>query len=260
MNLTIKNKERLVKPSDLPDVETLDLYIKELDKKYGVDSTDKDNSFGCLSMDTHLVSHLYESNIYYFLFGYSSDINHIPKTCQTPIPHNTILTAAYGNPTLPPQIPKQTPAFGGQPLVMSEQDKSTLIGLRTAAYDSLKAAYPKQPIFEDADDTPEKQDDRLEAQGFASGRDKMEITVQVRDRSGAYGPFSVSYKRLSANKCPDFTMSYNHFQNQDDMPSKSLAYQFYKKWVPFHLVAMTKAEYEEMCQDAEELAAYYKRR
>lgn len=75
----ITNKERCVRQGDIPEVMKLYEFIQELDKKYHVDSRDEKNSFGIIEPERMLLSELYECNLYYFLFGYSSDINHLPK-------------------------------------------------------------------------------------------------------------------------------------------------------------------------------------
>lgn len=92
----ITNKERCVRQGDIPEVMKLYEFIQELDKKYHVDSRDEKNSFGIIEPERMLLSELYECNLYYFLFGYSSDINHLPKYEAIPLVGECILVGKHG--------------------------------------------------------------------------------------------------------------------------------------------------------------------
>ena len=259
----ITNKERCVRQGDIPEVMKLYEFIQELDKKYHVDSRDEKNSFGIIEPERMLLSELYECNLYYFLFGYSSDINHLPKYEAIPLVGECILVGKHGevgmltNPYREAQKKKE--------IEVDENDKLRLIALRQAAYDALKAAYPKKPDFAelDKDASSAECDDVLEQQGFAPGSREYEFHVKFKvkpeeHKTGHRIPyFEVEYYRCGNNKRPHFATSYKDWQNQHEMPHDSLAYQFYQKWNPFHLVEMTKEEYAEMRDDLEKLKKEY---
>lgn len=115
----------------------------------------------------------------------------------------------------------------------------------------------------DKDASSAECDDVLEQQGFAPGSREYEFHVKFKvkpeeHKTGRRIPyFEVEYYRCGSNKRPHFTTSYNDFQNQFEMPHDSLAYQFYQKWNPFHLVEMTKEEYTEMRDDLDKLKKEY---
>lgn len=232
-------------------------------EKYHVDSRDEKNSFGIIEPERMLLSELYECNLYYFLFGYSSDINHLPKYEAIPLVGECILVGKHGevgmltNPYREAQKKKE--------IEVDENDKLRLIALRQAAYDALKAAYPKKPDFAelDKDASSAECDDVLEQQGFAPGSREYEFHVKFKvkpeeHKTGHRIPyFEVEYYRCGNNKRPHFATSYKDWQNQHEMPHDSLAYQFYQKWNPFHLVEMTKEEYAEMRDDLEKLKKEY---
>lgn len=259
----ITNKERCVRQGDIPEVMKLYEFIQELDKKYHVDSRDEENSFGIIQPAKMLLSELYECNLYYFLFGYSSDINHLPKYEAIPLVGECILVGKHGevgmltNPYREAQKKKE--------IEVDENDKLRLIALRQAAYDALKAAYPKKPDFAelDKDASSAECDDVLEQQGFAPGSREYEFHVKFKvkpeeHKTGRRIPyFEVEYYRCGNNKRPHFATSYKDWQNQFEMPHDSLPYQFYQKWNPFHCVEMTKEEYAEMRDDLEKLKKEY---
>lgn len=238
MKTKIKNNERLIKPSDLPDVTALLTFISELDKKYGIDST-QGEGFGHLALERPFISYLYESNIYYIMFGNSSDITNLPKYQNTICPVNVLLSAE----TRQPQ----------KPLVMEDADKEKLIFLREQAQAAIKAAYPKTPKFEKTDTNISDYDKRLQEQGFKDGSKSYHISFPIYKNNC----FEVDYSRTSTNKSPDFSTTYQGWQNQEYMPHTSLAYAFYKKWNAFHGVALTVEEFAEMWEDVKELADKY---
>lgn len=253
MQSKIKNTARLIRPCDIPAAKELAAFITKMDQKYGVNSnggTSNKNTFGCLDMKEPLVSHMYESNIYYFLFGNSSDIKHLPEYGYPAFPFNTVMKAALSGGVVQPERKKI-------PLQMEEVDKDRLFNLREKAYTALRAAYPKKPQFENGETTPEECDKALQEQGFANGTHKIKESFKIGAKVDDI--FEVSYSRLSTNKSPYFSTSYRYFQNQEELPHKSLAYRFYKKWNVFHCVEMTLDEFDEMRTDLEELKAQYKK-
>lgn len=55
----IKNNQRLVKLSAIPELIKLKEYIDYLDQKYQVDSSDRYNTFGHVELDRYLISYFY---------------------------------------------------------------------------------------------------------------------------------------------------------------------------------------------------------
>lgn len=253
MNKTIQANERITFYKDLPEVMKLKEFIDVLDKKYNVNSNDHENSFGIINPEGALISALYQSNILYILFGYSSDISHVPKYEQVPLTDEGILIGRkgevgyFGNPFRAEQ--KKSP------ISVEKRDLDILITLREKARDEINTNMPKKPVFDKAWDKKDY-DKILENMGYASGNDTIKETFRVAE--GYDNKFQVEYSRCGSNSTPHFTTSFNGWQSQDKMDHESPAYIFYKKWNIFHLIEMTKAEYDEMCEDLNELKAVYR--
>lgn len=133
MNTTIQANTRCIRQRDIPEIMDLFAYIQTLDKKYGVISSDETNSFGLINPDRMLISELYESNLYFSLFGYHSKSDEMPKYAYTR------QSAAAG--ILYTNVTKQLP------LQMEDVDRLKLISLREAAKEVAQAKFPKKPIF-----------------------------------------------------------------------------------------------------------------
>lgn len=233
----IRNKERLIRPCDIPAVVELDQFIKDLDIKYGVDSKNEKNSFGYLDLQRPLVSSFYESNIYYALFGGSTDKCHLPKySYQNKV--NKVVTAA----DLMDKDYKVS-------LNLTEDDKQTLFGLRLNAYQAVKDAYPRKPVFSESDTTVVDYDRALQEQGFADGSHQVSERIFISKTF----VFKIEYYRLRTNKSPYFSTTYKGWQNQEELPHNSMAYQFYRKWNPFQCIEMTINEFNEMMEDLQKL-------
>ena len=239
MNPMIQANARCIRQKDIPELMELYHFIQKLDRKYGVNSSDKRNSFGIIQPEKMLISELYECNLYFCLFGYRSEITGMPKyTYQMRNPNAGILYSHLSKP---------------MDLIMEEVDKQQLIHLRQKAKAAAKAVFPKKPIFRDTKtDSYPAYDQQLEEQGFASAKQTISVSIWVESNQ-----FQIEYGRLKPNKKPHFSTACNGRQNQEEMQPKEPAYQFYKKWDPFHLIELTMEEWEEMWQDAQELQAYY---
>lgn len=265
MNLSIINNQRITYYKDIPHVLTLYNFTQELDSKYNVDSSDTDNSFGIIQLNKAPVSELYESNIYFLLFGYSSDITAMPKYEKIPPFQEAVLLDQKGNVgflTSPDKNEQKNHS-----IVISPQDQERLIALRQKAYAEIQTHLPQKPIFSDNANTIKDYDQILEDQGFASGVKHFEIDFFVADRFNQsqtrkkYELFTVSYERIGPNKTAHFATTYKLFQNQEELQGAldgDLAYQFYQKWDIFHNVEMTRIEFDEMEHDLIELMAYYR--
>lgn len=255
MKEQIINDQRLITMGDIPTVVKLKEFIDTLDAKYGVDSSDTENTFGLIDLDKALISYLYESNIYFLLFGYSSDIDHLPKYQKVPIVEEAIAISkkgdiAYlGNPFRHQQM--------GTNISVNKSDVKKLIDLRQLAYDDIKANHPTKPDYPSETLTAKEYDELLESQGFASNTSKFEIEFRIPK----YKKFNVCFERLGSNKSPHFTTTYAGWQNQYELaeiPEGELAYDFYRKWDPFHTIEMTQLEFDEMLLDLYELMDEYK--
>lgn len=238
MNPVIINQERLVKPKEVPEFLELTTFVSKLDDKYGICSKDRDNSFCCLNPDTALLSHLHESNVYYYLCG-GGNVEHLPKYMHVTVPFGKLLRAGTGS--------------NAEPLKMDTEDQKELFRLRQQAIIALKKIYPKRPVFKETDNSLLDYAKRLQEQGFAVELFHAEFRVENQ-------AFQVEYRRLDGNKAPYFSTAYKGWQNQDEMPHNGLAYLFYKKWNPFHLIEMTEAEYREMKADLKQLYKIYPNR
>lgn len=236
MKREVEHQERLIKLGEVKEVQELYQKIQELDEKYGVNSNDEGNSFGILNMEKALVSYGYESNIYFFMNGYSGKDDALPKYQNAVIPLGQLLTKDWRGTK--------------KPLEMEEQDKLELFEMRKKAVEAVKAVYPKKPIFKKSETAQGKADNiqQLEEQGFAAKNAEFKETFYVNGFR-----FVVQYEWLQGNRNPYFSTTYKGWQNQDEMPHDSPFYVFYKKWDPFHTEVMTRDEYEEMRADLAEL-------
>lgn len=91
-------------------------------------------------------------------------------------------------------------------------------------------------------------------QGFAPHRDyHFKETIMVPNLKGTPQPFVIEYYRLSTNRCPHFSTTYDGSQRQEYMYGYHPASAFYKKWDNFHLHELTLEEYQELLEDIKEL-------
>lgn len=224
METKIKHDSRLICPAQIPECVKYSEFVKYLDKKYGVDSTDDENSFGQVDLKRPLVSNLHSDNFYYFLHG-RRKAHTLPKQMHVMFPLNTVLTAG-------------TPYGSAVPLEMEEVDMERYFVLQDAACGAVAKEYEK-----------------LAKEPLAGKEFCLEYHFRVGKGRDQY--FSVEYEYLKGNRNPYFSTSYMGWQNQEDMPGHELAYKFYKKWDIFHTVPMTEGELSEMKEDLEELKAEY---
>ena len=273
MNPIIQANERLIKVSEFTEAHELHDFITQLDKKYGVDSSDPDNTFGRVPLDNAIIQHGV-SNLCYFA---KTDVEYWTKKIQLPT-HKTIPKANYcigidkhGEPQL--LVNAANVAAKRIPIEIEEEDIKHLTELREAYKSALKQVKIKEPDFSTIrdhyfngrdgriyyDHMNQRRKDQvadaiLENQGFASDRNQhLDITIPVKDVNGEVYDFVIQYYRLSPNKCPYFSTTYDGWQSQDRMSHDTLAYQFYQKWNVLHTHNMTLEEWSEMVQDLNEL-------
>lgn len=65
MNPIIQANERLIKVNEFTEAHELHDFITQLDKKYGVDSSDPDNTFGKVPLNDYIIQYGV-SNLCYF--------------------------------------------------------------------------------------------------------------------------------------------------------------------------------------------------
>lgn len=273
MNPIIQAIERLIKLSEFKEAHELHDFITQLDEKYGVDSSDPDNTFGRVPLDDSIIQYGV-SNLCYFA---KTDVDYWTKKIQLPtykaIPHanHCIGIDEKGNVQLLVNAANVTAKR--IPIEIEEADIEQLSKLREAYKSALEQVKIKEPDFSTIQDhyfngrdghiyydrmnqrqKNQVADAILEKQGFASDRNQhLEVSIPVEDVNGEVHDFVVKYYRLSPNKCPYFTTTYDGWQAQEDMSPDTLAYQFYQKWKVFHTHNMTLNEWSEMVQDLKEL-------
>lgn len=273
MNPTIQANERLVYLKSLPSAVKLHDFIKELDEKYNVDSSDPDNTFGRVQLDDPIVKHGVSNTLYFAKIStYHPEDMNLP-TYQT-IPHadSVIFIDKKGNVSLAESAAHvQATRI---PITIDADDIGQLRTLRNAFKTEVEQHAPRHPDFSDIEKYNDaKNDDEipipfeslglnshnrvcdnlLKAQGFATDKEnhiEQSIKIKVGDEIHT---FEVKYYRLGHNKTPHFTTSYIGWQNQNDMPHNHPAYAFYEKWGVFHLGVMTIEEWTEMKSDLDEL-------
>lgn len=247
MNPIIQANARCIRQKDIPELMELYHFIQKLDRKYGVNSSDTRNSFGIIQPERMLISELYEANLYFYLFGYRSEVTGIPKYAYQLI--NSQAGILYSHMSKPIA------------LKIEEKDKQQLIHLRQKAKAAANLVFPKKPVFSDTQNASYSDyDQQLEEQGFASSKHAFSTSVFVPAKDGHTHPFTVEFNRQKPNKKPHFSTTYHGWQNQKDMIETELAYQFYCKWDPFHSIELTLEEWIELTQDVNELKAHYTRR
>ena len=273
MNPIIQANERLIKVNEFTEAHELHDFITQLDKKYGVDSSDPDNTFGKVPLNDYIIQYGV-SNLCYFA---KTDVEYWTKKIQLPT-HKAIPKANHcigidkkGNVQL--LVNAENVVAERIPIEIEYEDIEYLTKLRETYKSALEQVKIKNPDFSTIRDHYfDHQDGRiyydsmnqrrkdqvadaiLEKQGFASDRNQhLNVTIPVKDVNGEVYDFVIQYYRLSTNKCPYFSTTYDGWQSQERMSHDTLAYQFYKKWNIFHTYNMTIDEWSEMVNDLKEL-------
>lgn len=243
INPEIQANARCIRQRDIPEIMELYDFVRDLNKKYGVDSSDTRNSFGIIQPERMLISELYKDDLWYILFGYHSESDGVPKYC-------------YENVSYPEQGILRCGQRKQVDLVVDPSDIKRLQQLREAAKESGLRLFPRKPVYDGMTEKNLKEyDNLLEEQGFADGTKTIHLRVKAGPHRGDI--FEINYYRCGSNRAPHFTTSYQGWQNQEYLNRDSIAYQFYKKWNPFHLIELTMDEYLEMMSDANEVYLAY---
>lgn len=264
MNPKHKANKRLVFLRDIPEAVTLSNFIKDLDAKYEVDSTDPDNTFGRINLERPIVRYGVSNTLY--LAGISThrpaDII-LPKHKAIPHADSVITISQLGEVALLSRHDHLNAKI--ELITVDEEDVTKLQELRLAFKEAILRNAPLKPDFSSLDNDPEvenlakwelknRYDDILLEQGFAPHRDyHFKETIMVPNLKGTPQPFVIEYTRLSINRCPHFSTTYDGSQRQEYMHGYHPASAFYKKWNNFHLHELTLEEYQELLEDIKEL-------
>lgn len=275
INPTIQANKRITFLHELESTQPLIDFINHLDQKYGVDSTDPDNTFGRINPNQSIIQHGVDNTLYFAQIStyYPNEVR-LPK--HKFIPHaNTVLFIDNKFNVGLAQSQAHMVAKR-EPITIEPEDIEQLKTLRQQFAEEVKQHKPAYPNF--SEDIINKHmlknnfedltfdmlskrsqsqiyDDILKEQGYADGskRFKTRFVVPLDGHQNHSQHFVVEYYRLSNNSTPHFSTTYNGWQNQNDMDHNHPAYQFYKKWDMFHVSLMTNDEFDEMMNDLEEL-------
>ena len=276
MNPQIQSNQRLTHSNTLASARELHQFIQYLDQKYGVDSTDPDNTFGRIFLDQPIIKHGIPNTLYFAgISFYRPEDLRLPKHQAIPHANSVDVINKTGN----VRIAKSQEHIKAQrvPITVEENDIEKLVQLRNNFKAEIKANAPLEPTFsdellekyntfKDTDNEPilfhdlsqalkNKIYDKILAEsGFATGtKHSFHVDMYVPDTEGDFRKFEVNFYRLHTNAAPYFTTSYDNSQNQDEMDKNHPAYAFYKKWDVFHTHNMTIEEWLEMKGDLDEL-------
>lgn len=264
MNKQHKANERLVYLRDIPEAITLSDFIKDLDAKYEVNSTDPDNTFGRIHLDSPIVKYGVANTLYFAgISTYRTDEITLPKYKAIPQADSMIAISPTGEVALLQRADHVNAKK--EPITIEESDVTKLQELRLAFKEAVLRNAPRKPDFSSLDNDPDtnnlakwelknRYDDILLEQGFAPHRDyHFKETIMVPNLKGTPQPFVIEYYRLSTNYCPHFSTTYDGSQRQEYMHGYHPATAFYHKWNQFHLHELTLEEYQELMEDIKEL-------
>lgn len=272
MNPQIQSNQRLTYLNTLASARELHQFIQYLDSKYGVDSTDPDNTFGRIYLDQPIIKHGVPNTLYFAgISSYRPEDLRLPKYQAIPHANSVVVINKAGNVGLA----KSQEHIKAQrvPITVEENDIEKLVQLRNNFKTEIKANAPLEPAFpnellekyntfKDTNNEPilfhdlsqalknQVYDKILSKSGFAnSDKHSFHVDMYVPNIEGDFKKFEVDFYRLSTNKTPYFATSYRGWQNQEEMDKTHPAYIFYKKWDVFHTHNMTIDEWLEMKDD-----------
>lgn len=271
INPQIKNNQRLVKLSAIPELVELKEFIDYLDQKYQVDSNDGYNTFGYIELDRYLISYFYMGLLLLDLRIPSEPnwTHHYPKQNLKGIPLYTEAPEAETDP---------------EAVYLEQEDIEKLKTLREKAgvalgpYQSFFVNLPKEQVEKEYLDyyklgilsepfyrvNKEKlkpvYEKLLKEQGFA-----LEGDFQV-SKSDFWVDIAPEFLPFSREKQVLFRVNYYHYKkweqpylsmvNYKDLSENHPVYDFVRKWEPFYRQTLTKAELEEVMDDIELLRRY----
>ena len=260
MDIKHKADERIIYLHELPSAHKLVSFIAFLDKKYNVDSSDPDNTFGQVNLDNTIIKHGV-SNTAYFAGISRFGTNKLPKHTKLPSRSQVAIgISKKGDVQLFGDSYNIHQKLNTTPLELEPEDVNTLNKLRAEFQSELEENKPKEFKYDTSDKmTSTQYDELLTQQGFATEPLLKQFLVPLRSEYQTNpnkvkkAPFEIKYYRLGSNSSPHFTTSYDGWQNQEDMEYSDPCYQFYQKWDMFHLSPLTLDEYAEMLEDLNQL-------
>lgn len=276
MNPQIQSNQRLTYLNTLASARELHQFIQYLDTKYGVDSTDPDNTFGRIFLDRPIVQYGVSNTLYFAgISSYRPEDLRLPKHQAIPHANSVVVINKKGNVGL--ATSQEHLKAQRVPITVEETDIEQLVQLRNNFKAEIEANAPLEPRFPDTllerynnfknqygetylfQDLPQYHKNHiydmiLAESGFATGhKHTFYVDMYVPDIDGEFKTFKVDFYRLHTNKTPHFATSYKGWQNQEDMDKNHPAYVFYKKWNIFHTHNMTIEEWLEMKGDLDEV-------
>lgn len=267
----IKNNQRLVKLSAVPELVELKEYIDYLDQKYQVESNNRYNTFGHVELDRYLISYFYMGLLLLDL-RIPSELNwthHFPKQNLNQIPLSTKAPGAETNP---------------EAIYFDQEDINKLKTLREKAevalrpYQTFFVNLPKEQVEKayldyyklgilsepfyrvDKEKLKPVYEKLLKEQGFA-----LEGDFQV-SKSDFWVDIAPEFLPFSREKQVLFRVNYYHYKkweqpylslvNYKDLSENHPVYDFVRKWEPFYRQTLTQDELQEVMDDIELLRRY----
>ena len=271
INPQIKNNQRLVKLSAVPELVALKEFIDYLDQKYQVDSNNRLHTFGRVELDRYLISYFYMGLLLLELRipNEPNLTHHFPKQN---LQNKTLSTEAPGVETDPEAV------------YFEQEDIEKLKTLRekaAVALDAYQAFFvnlPKEEVEKEYLDyyklgilsepfyrVPKEKlkpvyEKLLKEQGFA-----LEGDFQV-SKSDFWVDIAPEFLPFSREKQVLFRVNYYHYKkweqpylsmvNYNDLSENHPVYDFVNKWSPFYRQTLTKDELQEVMDDIELLRQY----
>lgn len=271
INPQIKNNQRLVKLSAIPELVELKEFIDYLDQKYQVDSSNRYNTFGHVELDRYLISYFYMGLLLLDLRIPSEPnwTHYFPKQSLNQTPLSTETPGAETDP---------------EAIYLEQKDIEKLktlrekAGVALGAYQSFFVNLPKEQVEKEyldyyklgilsepfyrvnKEELKPVYEKLLKEQGFA-----LEGDFQV-SKSDFWVDIAPEFLPFSREKQVLFRVNYYHYKkweqphlsmvNYKDLSENHPVYDFVQKWLPFYRQTLTKAELEEVMDDIELLRRY----
>lgn len=273
INPKIIANQRVTYLRDLKSAVNLKNFISELDQRYGVDSSDVNNTFGRIFLDNAIIT----SGVGNTLFlahadGVIASVEELPKHKKLPtgVPYGKILAFK---------------AKKENQVTVSDDDLLQLNSLRQLFTKEIKENSYLTPEItpKTVEDEARKEgrflpfksmgknlrryycDKLLEEQGFVNSQycfaKDFVIPKLNSDDENSTAVFSVKYELLSYNRAPylSLTVTGEDFAGFaiDVLPKGEIAAEFCDKWKIFHLSTLTKEEFKELMLDLEVVGSNY---
>lgn len=273
INPKIITNQRVTYLRDLKSAVNLKNFISELDQRYGVDSSDSDNSFGRIFLDNTIITSGIENTLFLaHADGTQASVKVLPKHKKLPtgVPYGKILAFK---------------AKKENQVTVSDDDLLQLNSLRQLFTKEIKENSYLTPEItpKTVEDEARKEgrflpfksmgknlrryyyDKFLEEQGFANSKhcfakDFIIPKLNSNDENST-AVFSVKYVLLGKNRAPYFslTITGENFAGFaiDFLPKGEVAADFCDKWKIFRTSVLTKEEFKELMLDLEVVSSNY---